>query len=804
MTEGKGPEKSVSKEDAPTPSLRDRLRLLREKERASSKPLQSLSLTSSAADDMGSPLGLLAPTAEVLASSSTTLPTGELNAEAAEREFEIPDAIQAPVASTREDDEQAQPSFVSPRDLQLYREPPPSTVNPTDVLREPVPVAYVALDHEPDSLLERGLAAEHAESVLPNSEKINLGDAEFAVPLPMDSRIRDEYDALIAKNRSSMRRFLDVMTAVSSSPLNEELREEMISLIDKLNNVCSHPDINRATKSIERDAIAETKWAEYSSAKFEFLGHLIRAASTEDMHITIFSKPGKSLHLLETYLLGRGFIRKQPPCQAPSQEACFSKLDLSFGLRSTADEIIRVPPRPPSIIIAFDATFNPDNTSVYTLRSSYVEDEGQLIPVVRLIIFHSSEHIERCLPPVEKPESALKFFVQRIDELSEGYVRSPYNAYDLQNDADRVIEFAKSDSGLRWWPLPYIGIPQEWIDGDGVHPDHGVNFRSTLTIGEKHLLDEENPETNVAKKQKIASSWIDVAQLGSTAVKAEGRIPKDSLAPAQPAQDMGTDDPDEILRQLKAELAENRAFLKALQTDFAKLQYRYETKHNSYHKMRQNLEKSLRNTKRLEDELQRLKQDNAALRDERVKLRGQYEELRDTKKSESEMANALIEAKEATITLQKENASLKRQTEQERAQAEYTRIQYQNASSAAAQSALENRQLEDKIGQLQEQAEGRAVQLKQMRMNDNEKTHLARIAELEMLLDTRDRILSSREEELHELKKNRPSTRATSNQPRSTRGPSPANYNHNGHSTNGSTSGSSIQGGSSLRYRMQR
>lgn len=264
----------------------------------------------------------------------------------------------------------------------------------------------------------------------------------------------------------------------------------MITMIDRLNNICTHPDLNRPSTAIDKDATTESKWAEYQGSKFKFLGRLIHAASTEAMHIIIFSKPGKSMHLVETFLLGRNFIRNSSVANEANipQELSFSKIDLSFGLRSTADETMRVPFAPPSLIIALDATFNPNNPSVYSLRSTYSAADGQLTPVIRLIIAKSSEHIERCLPPADGME-ALRFLVQHTEELSEIY--SPYNeSNDFQSDdAERVVQFVNSKASRRRWHLPYMSPPEEWIQTEEEEQSH--DNHPTLTIGEKRPLAAE-------------------------------------------------------------------------------------------------------------------------------------------------------------------------------------------------------------------------------------------------------------------------------------------------------------------------
>ncbi|KAI5305635.1 hypothetical protein KEM56_003795, partial [Ascosphaera pollenicola] len=787
MAEENDFEASTPRDVTPTQTLRDRLRLLREKGRAETTPLQSLSLAPSIAGSDAN------DAAELLASNAQDASHG-IGSDAQQPEFGDPDGshhhhpIVSAAEAEQQQQQQEQPVFVSPQDLQLYHAPEPTTVDPSEVFNRPEPEIHLPSQMNDTADMPVVSREQHNEDAVSDSEdakvqadRINLGEYEFAVPLPMDSRIRDEYDSLIEKNRSPIAVFMKktdptLLEEDNNNNTNDDggdteksrLTQQMITLIDRLNNICTHPDLNRPLTAINQNPAAETKWAEYQSSKFEFLGRLIVAAATEAMHIVIFSKPGKPMHLLETYFLGRNFIRNpSAEADAPPQETSFSKIDLSFGIRSTADETMRVPFQPPSLIIALDATFDAKNPAVYSLRSTYAETEGQLVPVVRLIIAKSSEHIERCLPSGGGME-ALRFLVQRTEELSEAY--SPYSqTYDFHSDdAERVIEFAKFPPSLRRWPLPVMSFPEEWIraeeeEEEGDDQDHGI--RSTLTIGGKRpLVSEDDPETSPAKRRKVASSWHEIVRMSGTKKKSPSRLSR--VRGTLAGEHAAAADPDTIIQQLRSELAENRSFLTKYQTEFAKLQHRYETKHNRYHKMRQSLDKSLESNKRLDHEMQRLKQDNAVLRDERASLRNDLEELRDSKKSESQIQSDLIEAKEEAAKLQKENASLKRQNDQERSQAEYTRIQYQNASSAAAQAVQENKQLEEKITSLQEQVSRRALELKQMRTNNNEQIHLARIAELEAALNSREWMLTLREEELRELKKNRPSTRATSIQPR--------------------------------------
>lgn len=184
------------------------------------------------------------------------------------------------------------------------------------------------------------------------------------------------------------------------------------------------------------------------------------------------------------------------------------------------------------------------------------------------------------------------------------------------------------------------------------------------------------------------------------------------------------------------------------------------------------------------------------LKEERTSLTKDLEDARNTIRSGGGLEADLENAREEVRQLTKQNASLERTVKREKSQAEYTRTQYQNASTSAAQSAMQLRQIQDQIEELKQKASGNASRLKELKTKNDEQNYIDRIEELESAFAMREDILNRKEEELRELKKNRPSTRATSIQPRSpkwtaSRPASPVP------GANNSTS----RGGSALRFR---
>ncbi|KZZ90969.1 hypothetical protein AAP_03610 [Ascosphaera apis ARSEF 7405] len=223
MSEESDPDVAVSRDMTPTQTFRDRLRHAREKGRASSVPLQSISLAPSlAGSDPGTvPVQLFASLTE---DAPHEQPKGESQGLRQQPRFGIPEnESHHTFVTTAEAEQHQQPAFVSPHDLQLFDASESITVNPSDVFNRPetelhlpsqsnVPAAEPmttgeeqAQHHTAD---EDDLSLSISDNDFAQEHRINLGDSEYAIPLPMDSRIRDEYDSLIENNRSAIAVFL--------------------------------------------------------------------------------------------------------------------------------------------------------------------------------------------------------------------------------------------------------------------------------------------------------------------------------------------------------------------------------------------------------------------------------------------------------------------------------------------------------------------------------------------------------------------------------------------------------------------
>jgi chromosome segregation ATPase len=251
--------------------------------------------------------------------------------------------------------------------------------------------------------------------------------------------------------------------------------------------------------------------------------------------------------------------------------------------------------------------------------------------------------------------------------------------------------------------------------------------------------------------------------------------------------------------QLQAELARANSRFEEIEKALGILQHRYESRMNELHAIRQERDRLSENKPSLEQRIEKQKETISSLKEERAELKRELDEARLALKDGGGSPAELETAREEIRRLAKENSNLERKAEFEKNQSEYMREQYQTASTAAAQSGTESRHLAAENERLKRKAESNAVRLSELHMKDESVRHIARIEELELILATRDEFLRRKEDELREIRKNRPSTRSTSTQPRSPKwaGSRPTSP---GVGNNGNGNGGIGGRGSALRY----
>jgi hypothetical protein len=218
-----------------------------------------------------------------------------------------------------------------------------------------------------------------------------------------------------------------------------------------------HSDLNIAeqVRQSEPDPQKEASWAEYVSSKFLLLGHLVEVAGAQELHIIVMVKQGKAVELVERYFLGKGFTHVRPRHGMNGTiEVAMVNGPLSVGIQATQHDGVIETFRPPSVIIALDSSFNAATPSVEHLRTTYAS-HGNLLPVVRLIISNTSEHIQKCLPDL--PEiPRLRLLIHLINGLQDLVGDLQDDALGVHEDAEELFTYLLSENFNSSWALPTI------------------------------------------------------------------------------------------------------------------------------------------------------------------------------------------------------------------------------------------------------------------------------------------------------------------------------------------------------------
>lgn len=436
------------------------------------------------------------------------------------------------------------------------------------------------------------------------------------------------------------------------------------------------------------------------------------------------------------------------------------KGSLSFGIQTTQNAGVLETYKRPSALIALDATFNVRSPSVEHIRTTYAQ-HGNLLPVIYLLVANSSEHIGRCFPDSTGLER-LRLLIRYILRLRDVVGDLQDDALGVHEDADEILCWLLSENPNASWPLPAIEALQ--IMESAPQGPSLSQLSVALTPIQKRLSDADGDQP-MLKRQRMESSQCS-SQLTESSKPFSQTWSRNLHILEKNLVQMKNAHAAEIIK-LQESLKDAQRRLREKDTTLESLQHRYESRTKEFHRIRRECDRltELKNTS--EQRIERQKEEITKLKDERTQLRHDLETARSSLKVDGGGVAELEHAREEIRRLEKENASLTRKADYEKNQAEYTREQYQTASTVAAQSGNEIRQLREENNELRRKVAGEVCRLKEINLKNDESIHLSRIAELEVLLASREDLLSMKEAELREIRKNRPSTRSTSIQPRS-------------------------------------
>ena len=273
----------------------------------------------------------------------------------------------------------------------------------------------------------------------------NLGPREFVVTLPMQPRILSQYVDTIEYYPQAINRNM------TEEIIGEEVVERLNTLLCRLGNVATHIGLEGGGPSSQEEINPEEEalYAELSSEKFKFLGHLLALTKESQIHIAVVAKPGHLLDVIEMFLKGKHVSYERPDT-------------MTNGLKAPGAQAVSLIPSegticfpPAQLIIAFDETFDATSKHIINSRESTASDGG-LIPVIRLIVYNSVEHLDLCLARSLEPINRIRKLIFCVWHTQRSVGQLEPNEPDSAACAQEVFGFFRSGSKTSAWTLASI------------------------------------------------------------------------------------------------------------------------------------------------------------------------------------------------------------------------------------------------------------------------------------------------------------------------------------------------------------
>ena len=341
----------------------------------------------------------------------------------------------------------------------------------------PLPVrSFQPIPHAPTYPSKLGLHSEnsYSHSTIALSPA-HLGEMEFVIPLSMNTRVKDQYISTINYYQQAVKALL------KDEVPSDHVREQVRKMLERANQVTTHIDLDSPSQVAQEQQFAqeEALWAENCSSKFKFVRHLFDAVRQFDVHIAIVGQSGRLLDILETFLRGRRLRYSRPDTLSRSNPPA-AKGRVNITLLASGSDGAAYLPRPATLVIAFDGSFNAQAPQVKLLRSHLV-NVGQLSPAIHLLVYGSAEHIERCLPESTDSLQRLRRIVNYMTQTRDDVGKLLPDELGAAASAEEVAAFLEAGAMEKDWAIPAIRS----IEVDGLEMDE-------VTPSREHKIDSES------------------------------------------------------------------------------------------------------------------------------------------------------------------------------------------------------------------------------------------------------------------------------------------------------------------------
>lgn len=664
---------------------------------------------------------------------------------------------------------------------------PYATVYDTPLGASVLPIQQ-SIEEEPrssaDSIASKASSSQVSlqnERIIPQMDGISLpvqpviGPGEYVVGLPAEGKIQSIYTDLINAKRKLILKFIhrrgSVGSAQGSTGRTLE-RNEMIDLMENLQDVTTHMDLGLSgfvTQYSIQSAEAAV-YAEYAGSKFGFLGDLIDTMKRVDCGVVIASKPGPVQDLLADFVKMKHVRvhRHDRPVPADAAGPETSQDPLKVDIISTASDKDIHLSATPALMIAFDASFDNQNSQIRRLRELFSRGRDQPLPVVHLLVTNSCEHIDRCMRKAMPSPQRLKLLVRGTYLAranlggSPTYVPPPPNAdgssaeevlrdmHDLQRAVRKspkrkltsiaatvACAALSADFDDNWNINTLTEVQYDELEDtppkisesttaagtaaptprDGRMRTRSPVSRSATPSGKKRMLDVDAASSILSKRQRLTPvrDITPVAEPSRDAVQIEQLQDQLKALIIEQAHEREARFKAEEARNVAVEkLAQSEKKLQEWQTDHAGLLRRYEKQRNHNRTIHNENTRVISANESIKIQAEKVRETNSKLREENGQLKTQLESVRNDMKAGGGDIGALEEARSEARTATQKATVLQKSLDNSKRDFDFTRQQYQQASDRAVQLSGQTTELETEIVALRQKASGEQRRLKEL------------------------------------------------------------------------------------------
>ncbi|KAI9807202.1 MAG: hypothetical protein M1825_005920 [Sarcosagium campestre] len=615
--------------------------------------------------------------------------------------------------------------------------------------------------------LNADVSSQVVDSILtlqaPLQDKVN-----HTLLLPMSERIRDQYHQIIYNHH------FDIEAFVNSETPDSLLITRMEGVASSLRHLSIHSDllVPDTVTQVEVDDVYEAKWAENSSARFDFLGHFFDYLKGHHKHVLILACGERVLQLLEVFLRGKGIT-----CTTDGKNSPMAGDGQAFKVTLNADERDGEPmPTYSSVDLVIQFNGLPINPTTPRRPSPGFTQA----PVwLSLVVANSTEHVDLCLPSFLKPLLRLQALVSCVTQIRFQVGRLPDASPPVATASKAIAEYmttANNGDQAEWPFSPVLGPPgvgsllesQQSTDSSQGDENTSAGTDSNVTDAPRPLkrqLDlEDEGESGTPKKARLtpipfpppdhstfqgSTSTIQpmlgqfttsglVHSVDTPAYSEENGMLKETMRKQA-----------EKLKQLQGLLAASDSSVRAKEDDMNELQGRFE--------------KQVQDTRDALKERDEARKEAALIERQRMAQTGEMQRLRENQsqlRSELESAQRALESSAVPAIAQfaevqralkdalAETESLRKRLESATRDFQFSTTQYQVASNAAVDAAREVSDLREENEELKRKASGEVAKLRHLNYEAETERHLKRIAQLELTLEEREEQVRRREDEL--------------------------------------------------------